>query len=160
MRKQWKQWQTLFSWAPKSLQMVTAAMKLRCLLLGRKAMTNLDSVLNNRDITADKGPCSQRYGFSSSPVWMWELDYKEGWVLKNWYFWTVVLKTLESSLDCKIKPVNPKGNQPWIFFGRTDAEVPIIWLPDWKSQLIGKHSDAGKYWRQKEKGLAEDEMVR
>ena len=103
---------------------------------------------------ADKGPFSQSYGFSSSCVWMWELDCKEGWTLKNWCFPTVVLKkTLESSLDCKeIKPVNPKGNQPWIFIGRTDAEAPILWPPDAKSWLIGKDSDAGKDWRQKEKG--------
>ena len=88
----------------------------RRLVLGRKAKTNLDSVLNNRDTTADKGPCSQRYGFSSSPVRMWELDYKEGWVLKNWCFWTVMLeKTLESPLDCKeIQLVHPKGDQSWV----------------------------------------------
>ena len=101
----------------------------RCLLLGRKVMTNLDSILKNRDI-ANKGPSSQSYGFSSSQVWMWELDYKESWALKNWCFWTVVLeKTLESPLDCKeIQPVHPKGNQPWIFIGRTDAEaeIPIL----------------------------------
>ena len=100
------------------LQMATAAMKLRGLLFGRKAMTNLDSILKSRDIT-NKGPFSQGYGFSSSHVWMWELDYKESSVLKNWCFWTVVLeKTLESPLDCKeIQPVHPKGNQSWIFIG-------------------------------------------
>ena len=99
---------------------------------------------------------------SSSHVWMWELDHEEGRVLKNWCFWTVVLeKTLESPLDCKIKPVNPKGNQPWIFIGRTDAEAeaPILWLPDAKNQLIGKDPDAGKDWRQEEKGTTEDDMV-
>ena len=94
---------------------------------------------------------------------MWELDHKEGWVLKNGCFWTVVLeKTLESPLDCKeIKPVNPKGNQPWIFIGRTDAEAgaPIVWPPDAKSQLTRKDPDAGKDWRQEEKGTTEDEMV-
>ena len=94
---------------------------------------------------------------------MWELDYKESWALKNWYFWTVVLeKTLESPLDYKeIQPVNPKGNQSWIFIGRTDAEAetPILWPPDVKSWLIGKDPDAGKDWRQDEKGTAEDEMV-
>ena len=93
---------------------------------------------------------------------MWELDRKESWVLKNWCFWTVVLeKTLESHLDCKeIKPVHPKGNQSWIFTARTDAEAetPIIWLPDVKSQLTRKDPDAGKDWRQK-KGTTEDEMV-
>ena len=106
---------------------------------------------------------STNYGFSRSHVWMWELDHKEGWVLENWCFWTVVLeKTLESPLDCKeIKTVNPKGNQPWIFFGRTDAEAeaPILWPPDVKSWLIIKDLDAGKDWRQEEKGKTEDEMV-
>ena len=111
--EKWKQWEILFSWAPKSLQMVTAAMKLKdtCLFLGRKAMTNLDSILNSRDYFADKGLSSQSCGFSSGHVWMWEMDHKEGWVLKNWSFQMVVQKTLESPLDCKgIKPVNPKGN--------------------------------------------------
>ena len=97
---------------------------------------------------------SQSYGFSSSPVWMWELDHKESWVPKNWCFWTVVSeKILESPLDCKeIKPVNPKGNQSWIFIGRTDdeAETPILWPPDAKSWLIRKDPDAGKDWRQEE----------
>ena len=104
-----------------------------------------------------KGPCSQSYDFSSSHVQMWELDHKEGWALKNWCFWIVVLeKTLESPLDCKeIKLVNLKGNQPWIFIGRTDAEAPILWPPDGKSWLIGKGPDAGKNWRQKEKWVAE-----
>ena len=133
-----------------------------CLLLGRKAMTNLDSILKSRDI-ADKGPPSQSYGFSSSHVWMWELDYKESWVPKNWYFWTVVLgKTLESPLDCKeIKPVNPKGNQSWIFIRRTDAEAeaPILWPPNVKNWLIGKDPDAGKDWRRDGKEITEDEMV-
>ena len=112
----------------------------RHLFLRRKPMTNLDSILKIRDIT-DKGPSSQSYGFSCSDVWMWELDYKESWTLKNWSFWTVVLKkTLESPLDCKIKPLNPKGNQSWIFIGRTDAEAeaPIFWSPDAKNWLIGK----------------------
>ena len=111
---------------------------------------------------ADKGPSSQNYGFSSSPVWTWELDHKEGWAPKNWCFQTVVLeKTLESPLDTKeIKPVNPKGNQPWILIGRTDAEAPILWPPDVKRRFIGKDSDAGKDWRQEEKGMTQDEMVR
>ena len=94
---------------------------------------------------------------------MWELDYKEGWVLKNWCFWIVVLeKTLESPLDCKeTNPVHPKENQPWIFIGRTDAEAeaPILWLPDAKSWLIGKDPDSGKDWRQEEEGTIEDEMI-
>ena len=102
----------------------------RCLLLGRKAMTNLDSILKSRDIFANKSLSSQSYGFSSTLVWMWELDHKEGWALKNWYFWTVVLeKTLESPLDFReTKPVNLKGNQPWIFIRRTDAEAeaPVL----------------------------------
>ena len=96
-------------------------------------------------------------------IWMWELDYKESWVLKNWCFWTVVLeKTLESPLDSKeIKPVHPKGNQYWIIIGKTDAEAktPILWPPDAKSQLIRKDPDAGKDWRQEKKGTTEDEMV-
>ena len=109
---------------------------------------------------ANNGPSSQSYGFSSSHVWMGELDYKESWVPKNWCFWTVVLeKTLESPLHCKeIKPVHSKGNQSWIFTGRTDAEAPILWPPDTRSRLIGKDPDAGKDWRQ-EKGITEDEMV-
>ena len=96
-------------------------------------------------------------------MWMWELDHKQVWVPKNWCFWTVMLeKSLESPLDCKeIKLVNPKENQSWIFIGRTDAETeaPIIWPPDLKSWLIGKDPDAGKDWRQEEKGTIEDEMV-
>ena len=112
---------------------------------------------------ADKGLYSQSYGFSSSHVWMWELDHKESWMLKNWCFWTVVLeKTLESALDCKeIQPVHPKGNQSWIFIGRTDAntEALILWPPDVKNWLIGKDPDAGKDWSQEEKGTTEDEMT-
>ena len=120
-------------------------------------------IIKQRHNFANKGPSSQSYGFSSSHVWMWELDHKEGWAMKIWYFWTVVLKKmLESSLDCKkIKPVNSKGNQPWIFIGSIDIEVetPILWAPDGKSQLIGKDPDAGKDWRREEKGMTEDEMV-
>ena len=113
---------------------------------------------------ANNGPSNQSYGFSSSHVWMWDLDYKESWTLKNWSFWTVVLeKTLESPLDCKeIKPVNPKWNQSWIFTGRTDAEaeMPILWPPDAKNWLFRTDpADAGKDWRQEEKGMTEDEMV-
>ena len=120
-------------------------------------------IKKQRHYFANKGLSSQGYGFSSSHVWMWELDYEESWVPKNWCFWTVVLeKTLESPLDCKeIKPVNPKGIQSWIFIGRTDAEVetPILWPPDAKNWPIGKDPDAGKDWRQEEKGTTEDEMV-
>ena len=108
----------------------------------------------------NKGPSSQSYCFSSSHVWMWELDYKESWE-QNWCFWTVVLeKTLESPLDCKeIQPVHRKRDQSWVFTGRTDAETLILWPPDAKSWLIGKDPDAGKHWRQEEKGMTEDEMV-
>ena len=99
----------------------------------------------------NKCPSSQNYGFSSSHVRMWELDHKEGWALKNWCFWAVVLeKTLESPLDCKeIQPVNPKGNQSWIFTGQTDAEAedPVLWPPDAKSRLTGKDLNAWKDWR-------------
>ena len=113
---------------------------------------------------ADKGPYSQSYAISTSHIQMWELDHKEGWAPKNWCFWFVVLeKTLKSPLASKeIKPGNSKGNQPWIFIGRTDAEAksPILWPSDAKSQLTGKDPDAGKEWRQKEKGATEDEMVR
>ena len=134
------------------------------MLLGRKALTNLGSVLKKqRYHFSDKGPSSQGYGFSSSQVWVWQLDHKESWVLKNWCFWTVVLeKTLESPLDCKeIQPVHPKGSQSWVFIGRTDAEAetPIPWPPDVKSWLIGKDPDSGKDWRQEEKGMTEDELV-
>ena len=136
----------------------------RCLLLGRKAMTNLDSILKSRDITLPtKGPSSQSYGFSNSHVWMWDVDHKESWTPKNWCFWTVVLeKTLESPLDCKkIKPVHPKGNQSWIFIERTDAEAktPILWPPDAKNWLTGKDPGAGEDWGQEEKGMTEDGMV-
>ena len=135
----------------------------RRLLLGRKVMTNLDTILKSRDITLPTNVPSQGYGFSYSRVWMWKLDCEESWVLKNWCFWTVVLKkTLESLLDCKeIQPVPPKGNQSWIFIGRTDveAETSILRPPDAKNWLIGKYPDAGKDWRQEEKGITEDEMV-
>ena len=109
----------------------------RHLPLGRKVMTNLDSILKSRHHFANKGPSSQSYGFSSSHVWIWQLAYKESWAPKNWCFWSVVLqKTLESPLDCKeVQPVHPKGNQSWIFIGRTDAEAetPILWPPDVKN---------------------------
>ena len=129
----------------------------RCLVFSRKAMANLNNILKSRDITFPQGPSSQSYVFSISHVWTWELDYKESWALKNWCFWSVVMKTLESPLDCReIKPVHPKGNQSWIFIGRTNAEAdtPVLWLPD-----VKKDSDAGKDWRQEEKGTTKDEMV-
>ena len=117
-------------------------------------------IKKQRHYFANKGPSNQSYGFSSGHVCTWELDHKESWVLKNWYFWTVVLeKTLESPLDCKeSKPVNPKGNKSWIFIERTDVEAPILWPPEVKSWLIRKDPDAGKDWRQEEKGTTEDEM--
>ena len=118
---------------------------------------------NRRHYFVNKDPSSQGYGFSSSHVWMWELEYKESWEPKNWCFWTVVLeKTLESPLNCKeIQPVHPKGDQSWVFTGRTDveAETPILWPPDAKSWLIWKDPDAGKDWGQEEKGTTEDEML-
>ena len=132
------------------------------LLLGRKAMTNLDSILKSRDITLlTKVSIIKAMVFSSSHMWIWALDHKEGWAPKDWCFWTVVLeRTPESPLDSKeIKPVNPKGNQSWIFIGRTDAEAPILWPPDANSWLIRKDPDSGKDWRQEEKGTTEDEMV-
>ena len=126
---------------------MTAAMKLKD-AYSLKVMTNLDSILKGRDITLPTGPSSQSYGFSSSQVRMWELNYKESWVLKNWCFWTVLLEeTLESSLNCKeIQPVHSKGDQFWVFIGRTDveAETQIFWPPDVKSWLVWKDPDIGK----------------
>ena len=115
-----------------------------------------------RHYFANKGLSSEGYGFSSGHAWMWELDYKESWALKNWCFWTVLLKTLESPLDCnEIQPVHPKGDQFWTFIGRIDAEAetPILWPPDAKRWLIWKDPDAGKDWEQEEKVTTEDEMV-
>ena len=147
--------------APKSLQMVTAAMKLKDAAPWKKSYDKPRQwIKKQRHYFTNKGPSSQSYDFSSSRVWMWELDYKERWVSKNWCFWTVVLeKTVENPLDCKaIKPVHPKGNQLWIFVGRTDAkaETPTLWPPDVKNWLVVKDPDAGKDWRQEEKGTTED----
>ena len=123
-------------------------------------LEKLDSIWKSRDTTNER-PSSQSYGFSNSHVWMWEQDYKESWAPKNRCFWTVVLeKTLEGPLHCKeIKPINPKGNQSWIFI-RTDseAETPVLWPPDMQNWLTGKDPDAGKDWRQK-KWMTEDEIV-
>ena len=119
-------------------------------------------IKKQRHYFAHKALSSQSYGFSSSHGWKWELDHKESWAPKNWYFWPVVLKTLESPLDCKeIQPVHPKGNQSWVFIGRTDAEAetPVFWPPDVKNWVIVKDPDAGKDWGQEEKGTTEDEMV-
>ena len=142
---------------------MTAAMKLKDAPWKESYDKPRQRIKKQRFYFADKGPSSQSYGFPSSHVWMWELDHKESWGPKNWCFWTVVLeKTLESPLDCKeIKPVNSKGNQSWIFIGRTDveAEALILWPPDVKSWLTGKDLDTGKDWGQEEKGTTEDEMV-
>ena len=155
MEKQWKHWETLFSWAPKLLQMVTAALKFKDACPWKKSYDKpRQFIKKQRHYFANEGLSSQSYVlfcfvlfcfvlfFSSSHVQMCELDHKECWIPKNWCFWTVVLEeTLESPLGCKeIKPVNHKGNQFWLFFGRTDAEAeaPILWPPDSKSWLIGK----------------------
>ena len=164
MGKQWKQWDTLFSGAPESLQTVIAAMKLKDTAPWKK---NCDKprqhAKKQRHYFANKGWSCQSYGFSSSHVWMWELHHKESWALKNWCLWTVVLeKTFESPLDFKdIKPVNPKGNQCWIFIGRTDAvvEALIFWPHDGKNWLNGKDPDVEKFWRQEEKEMTEDDMI-
>ena len=143
MSKKWKQWQILFSWTPKSLQMVTAAMKLKdTCSLEKSCDQPRQHIKKQRRYFANKGPSSQGYGFSSSHVWIWELDYKESWALKNWCFWTVVLeKTPESPLNCKeIQPVPSEGDQPWDFFGRNDAkaETPVLWPPHAKSWPLEK----------------------
>ena len=119
-----------------------------------------ENIKNQRHYFANKGPSTQNYGFSSSHVCMWELDYKESWALKNWCFWTVVLeKTIESPLGSKeIQLVHPKGNQSWIFIGGTDveAETPIFWPPHAKSWLTAKDPDVGKDWEQEEEGTTEE----
>ena len=135
----------------------------RCLFLGRKAMTNLDSILKSRHYFANKGPYSQSYGFSSSQVWMWELDHKESWVPKIWSFelwcWRRLLRVPWTAR--RIQPVNAQGNQSWIFIEMTDAEAeaPKLWPPDGKKWLTGKDPDTRKDWRQVEKGVTQDEMV-
>ena len=146
MGKQWRQWQTSYSWAPKPLQMMTAAMKLKdtCSLENKnKNLWHRHHIKEQRHYFANK--LNQSYGFSSGHIWMWELDYKESGEPKNWCFCSVVLeKTLESPLDCKeIQPVHPKGNQSWIFFGRTDTEAPLLWPLDAKNWLTGKDPDCG-----------------
>ena len=143
--------------------MVTAVMKLKDTCSLESYDKPRQHIKKQRHYFANKDLTSQSCGFSSSHVWMWELVYKESWALKNWCFWTAVLeKTLESPLDFKeIQSVNPKGNRSWLFIGRTEAEaeVLILWPPDLKNWLIWKDSDAGKDWRQEEKGMTEDEMV-
>ena len=127
---------------------ITADEIKRHLFLGRKAVPNLDSILKSRDI---KSPASH--------VWMWELDHKESWAPKNWCFWSMVLeKTLQSPLDCKeIQHVHPKGNQSWIFIEGLMLKLILQWKRPWCSN--GKDPDAGKDWKQEEKGMTEDEMV-
>ena len=148
MEKQWKQRQTIFLSSKITADGDCSHEIKRRLLLGRKVMTNLESILRSRDFFyfANKGLFSQSCRFSSSHVWMWGLDHKESWAPQNWCFWIVVLEeTLESPLDCKeIKPVYPEGNQSWIFIGRNDAEAPILWPPDAKNWLIGKTLMLGK----------------
>ena len=144
--------------------MVTAAMILKTLTPWKDSYDQpRQRIKNQRCYFANKGLSSQGYGFSSSHVWMWELDYKESWTLLNWCFLTVLLEnTLESPLDCRvIQQVHPKGDQSQGFIGRTDveAETPILWPPDGKSWLIWKDPDVGKDWRQEKKGTTEDEMV-
>ena len=163
MGKQWKQWETLFLGAPQSLQMVTAAMKLKDAVPWTKTMTNLDSILKSRDFTLPT-----KVHIVKAMVFPVVMNGCESWTIKKaecqridaFELWC--WRRLESPLDCKeIQPVHPKGNQSWIFTGRTDAEAetPILWPPDVKNWLIGKDPDAGKDWRQEEKGMTEDEMV-
>ena len=164
MGKQWKQWQTVFWGGSKITADGDHSHEIkRRLLLGIKVMTNLDSIVKSRNITLPTNVHLVKAVVLPVVVWVWELEYKESWVPKNWCFWTVVLeKTLESPLDCKeIQPVNPKGNQSWIFIGRTDVEskTPILWTTDGKNWLTGKDPDARKDWRWEEKGMTEDEMV-
>ena len=161
-----KQWQTLFSWAAKSLQMVKSLQpwNWKTLAPWKKSYNQpRQHIEKQRNYFANDSLSSQSYSFSSSCVRMWELDPKEGWVQKSWCFQIVVLeKTLESPLDSKeSKSVNPKGNQTWIVIGRTEAEAEatILWPSDVKGRLIGKDPGAGKDWRQEEKGATEDEMV-
>ena len=163
VHSKWKLCLTLFLWAPKPLQMVIAAMDLKTLAPWKESYEKpRQHIKKQRHYFANKGLSRQDYGFSIGHVWMWELEYKESWALKNWCFRTVVLeKTLESPLDCKeIQPVHSE-DQPWDFFGRNDAkaETPILWPPHAKSWLIGKDFDAGRDWGQEEKGMTEDEMA-
>ena len=157
-----KQCQTLFLWGSKITADGDCSHEIkRRLLLGRKVMTNLESMLKSRDITLPTKVHLVKAMVSPVVMYGCELDCEESWVPKNWCFWTVVLeKTLKSPLDCKeIKPINPKGNQFSIFIGRTVAEGPILCPPDVKKWLIWKDPDAGKDWRREEKGMTEDEMV-
>ena len=163
MGKQWKQWQTLFWGALKSLQMVTAAMKLKNAPWKKSYDQPRQHIKKQRHYFANKGPSSQSYGFSSGHVWMWELDHKESWAPKNWCFWTVVLeKTLESPLDCKdIQPVLPKGNQSWIFIGGLMLKLKLQYFGHLmrrtnsleKTLMLGKIEGERRRWRQRMKWL-------
>ena len=152
----WKQWQTLFSWAPKSLWLVATAMKLKATCSLEEKLWQTQHIKRQRRHFTDKGPYSQTCGFSSRHVQKWKLDHKEGWASRNQCFQTVVLeKTSESPLHSKkTKPANSKGNQHWIFIGRTDAETEalVLWPSDSKIWLTEKDPDAGKDWRQEQKG--------
>ena len=159
MGRQWKQCQTLFWGGSKITADGGCSHEIkRCLLLERKVMTNLDSLLKSRDITLLTKVHLVKAMFFPVVMYgcMWELDYKESWALKNWCFWTVVLKKMFASpLDCtEIQPVHPKGNQSWIFIGKTDvkAETPILWAPNVKNWLIWKDPDARKDWMQNRRG--------
>ena len=161
MGKQWKQWQTIFLGSKITADGDCSHEIKRHLLLGRKAMTNLNSILESRDITLPKVLSSQSYGFSSSHVWLWELDHKETWILKNWCFWTVVLEmiswTARRSNQSLLKEISPEYSLEGT---DAEAETPILWPPDEKNWLIGKVPDAGKDSREKEEKASEDEMAR
>ena len=164
MGKQWKQWLTIFLGSKITADGDCSHEMKRCLLLGRKVITNLDSILKSRDITLPTKVHLVKAMVFPVVMCRCELDHKESWAPKNWCFWTMVLeKILENPLNYKeIQPVNPEGNQSWIFIGRTDteAENPVLWPPDTKSWHIWKDPDAGKDWRQEEKGTGEDKMVK
>ena len=151
-------------WAPKSRRWWLQLWNQKTLAPWNKSYDQpTQHIKKQRHYFANKGPSGQGYGFSSGHIWMWELDCEESWALKNWCFWTVVLeKTLETPLDSKeIQPVHPKGDQSWVFFGRTDAEAetPILWPAHAKSWLIGKDPDGGSDWGQEEKETTEDEIA-
>ena len=153
-----KQWEILFLGGSKITADGDCSHEIKTLTPWKESYDQpRQHIKKQRHYFVNKGPSTQGYGFSSSHLWMWELDYKESWAPKNQCFWTVVLeKTLESPLDCKeSQPVHPKGNQSWIFIGRTaaEAEAAILWPPDRKNWLTGKDTDVGKDWRQEEKGM-------
>ena len=157
MGKKWKQWQTLFSWVTKHCIWWLQTWNEKMLAPWKKSYDQpREHIKKQSHYFADKGPSSQGYGFSSSHVWMWELDYKESWARKNWCFWSVVfVKTPESPLNCKkIQPVHPKGNQSWVFIEGTNVEADtlILQTPWCKELTIGKDPDARKDWRQERRG--------